>query len=167
MRTDKNLTIFYFQITDVWKRFCEAHQELFELTCDEYHALIKNNLESIESITEQKKTVIKYVGELNSIREECIRDINIIYPEAKIENVQHLLKFMLATDIEKEEKHLTRFNNFLIDTIQKIQKQNGMNQQFIKKAMTSIDEVRENLLGKNRHLTYTSTGKTRSLSRRL
>jgi flagellar biosynthesis/type III secretory pathway chaperone len=167
MSNDKNMTIFYFQITDIWKRFCEAHQELFELTCDEYHALIKNNLDVIESITVQKEAVINYISELNSLREESIRDINLVYPEASISNVADLLKFVLESEVEKQEQHLNRFNNFLIDTIKKIQKQNDINQRFLKKAMTSIDEVRDNLLGKSRHMTYTPQGKTKTIMRRV
>ena len=62
---DNNIIIFYFQVTDIWKRFCEAHQELFELTCDEYHCLIKNNIEELNIIIEKKQTHMEYI---NSIR---------------------------------------------------------------------------------------------------
>lgn len=163
---DKDLVIFYFQVTDLWKRFCESHQEMFELTCDEYHALIKNDLEEVDLIVEKKQSIMDYISSINDLREELIRDINIVYTSAKIENVSQLLKFMLATTIEKDEQHLKRFNNFLIDTIEKIQKQNSINQQFITKAMTSIESVRENLLGKSRFQTYDSRGQTKSLMRR-
>jgi flagellar biosynthesis/type III secretory pathway chaperone len=164
--SDKDLLIFYFQVTDLWKRFCESHQEMFELTCDEYYALLKNDLDKVDLIVEKKQTLMEYISSLNELREELIRDINIVYTNAKIENVSQLLSFMLATTIEKDEAHLNRFNTFLIDTIEKIQKQNSINQQFITKAMTSIESVRENLLGKSRYQTYDSRGQTKSLMRR-
>lgn len=161
--SDKDLLIFYFQVTDLWKRFCESHQEMFELTCDEYYALLKNDLDKVDLIVEKKQSLMEYISSLNDLREELIRDINIVYSNAKIENVTQLLSFMLATTIEKDEQHLKRFNTFLIDTIEKIQKQNSINQQFITKAMTSIESVRENLLGKSRYQTYDSRGQTKSL----
>ncbi len=164
---DKDLIIFYFQVTDLWKRFCEAHQELFELTCDEYHCLIKNDLDKLEKTVAEKQIIIEYIYELNNLREELIRDINLTFNNAKIKNVKDLLNFMLNSDIEKEEQHLRRFNNFLIDTIEKIQNQNHINQKFLSKAMTSIEEVRQNLLGKSKFQTYTAQGKTKSFMRRL
>jgi flagellar biosynthesis/type III secretory pathway chaperone len=86
--------------------------------------------------------------------------------DVKIESVQELIAFIKALPIEQEEKHLYRFNAFLVDTINKIRKQTEMNQDFINRAMTSIDEVRNSLLGKTRFQTYTAQGKTRSMHRR-
>ncbi len=163
---DNNIIIFYFQVTDIWKRFCEAHQELFELTCDEYHCLIKNNIEELNIIIEKKQTHMEYINSINNLRENIITDINLTYKDANIDNVKDLLSFMLATDIERDEKHLQRFNNFLISTIEKIQSQNMTNQQFLQKAMTSIEDVRESLLGKNKFQTYNAKGKTQNLARR-
>jgi flagellar biosynthesis/type III secretory pathway chaperone len=140
---------------------------MFELTCDEYHCLIKNSLEKIDLIVEKKQALIEYISSLNDLREDIISEINLVYPDANIQSVNNLLQFMLATKVEKDEKHLKRFNSFLIDTIEKIQKQNTINQQFISKAMTSIEDVREHLLGRSKYQTYNSKGQTKSLMRRL
>ena len=162
---NRALITLYFQITDIWKRFCEAHQELLELTCDEYFALIRNKLDELNHIVEQKQVVMEYINGLNDTRADLIEELNQT-TNTDISSVKELISFVKSLEIEKEEKHLFRFNAFLVDTINKIKKQTEINQDFINRAMTSIDEVRESLLGKNRFQTYNSRGKTQSLYRR-
>ena len=66
--------------------------------------------------------------------------------------------------VELKEKHLFRFNALLIDLIEKIQNQNKRNQLFINKALHSLKEIRQDVLGKKSYSTYTSRGSAVSSS---
>jgi len=157
--------LFYFQITDLWKRLCESHSELFDLTCDEYSLLLGSQLDSLESKIQEKQDLIAKIGILEKIREELIDDVNK-HLNANIKNVTELISFFQRYESSLSQKHLFSFNALLIDIIEKIQAQNKNNQLFINKALGSLRSIREEALGEKSYSTYTSKGsaKARSLS---
>ena len=53
------MAIFYFEVTDLWKRLCEEHVDLFNLTCDEYSLLLSSQLEELEEKLIEKNNTIK------------------------------------------------------------------------------------------------------------
>lgn len=157
--------LLYFQITDLWKRLCESHSELFDLTCDEYSLLLGSELEALEEKILEKQEVIAKIGILEKIREELIDDVNK-HLSTKITNVTELITFFQNYENSMSQKHLFSFNSLLIDIIEKIQTQNRNNQLFINKALGSLRSIREEALGEKSYSTYTSKGnaKARSLS---
>ncbi|OUR92858.1 hypothetical protein A9Q84_20305 [Halobacteriovorax marinus] len=157
--------LFYFQITDLWKRLCESHSELFDLTCDEYSLLLGSEIDKLENKIIQKQELIAKIAILESIREELITDVNK-HLNAKISNVTELISFFQTYESSLNQKHLFSFNSLLIDIIEKIQAQNKNNQLFINKALGSLRSIREEVLGEKSYSTYTSKGnaKARSLS---
>ena len=152
--------VIYFQITDLWQRFCEEHNNLFDMTCDEYSALLKNNIIEVEIITEKKQAIIEYISELDGIRSDIIKELDTIIEDGEINSVSDLLNVMLQFEAEEKQKHLSSFNAFLIDIIEKIQKQNKKNQIFINKAMHSLSEIRNEIMGTKKCETYNSKGIT-------
>ena len=76
-----------------------------------------------------------------------IEEFNQEFQENKIANVRSLINAMNEFPIEKEQKHLFRFNTLLIDLIEKIQLQNKKNQVFVNKALQSLKTIREEALG--------------------
>lgn len=158
MNYDK-MELFYFQTTDIWQRFCDEHYKIFDLTCLEYNALLKSDLDELDYIVSQKKAVIKYVEQLDTIRSELIEQINNeIDEDLKISNVSDLIAFMSIYEENRQFQHLSNYNLFLIDIIEKIQNQNQDNQVFIKKALQSIKDIKGDLLGTKKYSTYTSKG---------
>jgi flagellar biosynthesis/type III secretory pathway chaperone len=155
---EQKLILYYFQITDLWKKFCEQHSLLFELTCDEYSLLLASDLDNLELKLSEKDIVIKSIHALESIRRELIEDMSNDFPNEKIDSVSSLLNFMSKYDVEKKEKHLFRFNALLIDMIEKIQAQNKRNQLFINKALLSLKQIRQDALGKKNYSIYTAKG---------
>lgn len=158
------LAIIYFEVTDLWKRLCEEHNYLFSVTCDEYSLLLKSELDLLEEKLVEKNQIITRIGALETIRRELIAELNSLFPEKNIDSVTKLLEFMKSYDVEKNQKHLFRFNALLIDIIEKIQTQNKRNQLFINKALLSLKQIRIEATGKKNYSTYTSKGSAISSS---
>lgn len=158
------LAIIYFKVTDLWKRLCEEHNDLFNITCDEYSLLLKSELDLLEDKLVEKNQTIARIGDLENIRREIIAELNALYPEREIDSVSKLLDLMKAYEVEKNQKHLFRFNALLIDIIEKIQAQNKRNQLFINKALLSLKQIRIEATGKKNYSTYTSKGSAISSS---
>jgi hypothetical protein len=157
----EQLAILYFQTTDVWKRLCEEHMELFNITMDEYTLLLNSEIEQLEYKIREKEAVIATIKGLEKVRQEIIVELDKFFDE-KIDSVSKLLEVMTKFEVEKKEKHLFRFNALLIDMIEKIQAQNKKNQLFINKALRSLKDIRMEALGEKNYQTYTSKGSTKS-----
>jgi len=158
------IAILYFEVTDLWKRFCEEHNELFNVTCDEYSLLLSSQLDLLEEKHIEKNEIIRRIGVLENVRRELILELNILFPEKEIDSVSKLIEVMRAYEVEKNQKHLFRFNALLIDIIEKIQAQNKRNQLFINKALLSLKQIRIEATGKKNYSTYTSRGSAISSS---
>jgi flagellar biosynthesis/type III secretory pathway chaperone len=163
MMNDK-LAILYFQVTDLWKRLCEEHNELFNVTCDEYSLLLKSELDLLEEKLVEKNQIIARISALENIRRDVITELNTLLPEKNVDSVSKLLEVMKVYEVEKNQKHLFRFNALLIDIIEKIQAQNKRNQLFINKALLSLKQIRIEASGKKNYSTYTSKGSAVSSS---
>jgi flagellar biosynthesis/type III secretory pathway chaperone len=149
----------YFQITDVWKRFCELHFDLFNLTCDEYAYLLQSNLEQIDKAISRKESIIKEITFSDTKRQELITQINqTLSSEEKIHKVKDLLSFGLTIENNLAQNHLSKYNHLLIDLIEKIQAQNKRNQLFLNKAIISLREIRQDASGNKNYNVYNGKG---------
>jgi len=154
------LEVLYFKVTDLWKKLCEEHSKLLDITFDEYSLLLRSEIESVEEKTQEKNIVIKKVNGLDKLRSALISEVNSLFEEDKVENVTDLLKVMHKYEQVRGEKHLFRFNKLLIDIIEKIQIQNKKNQLFINKVIMNLREIREDAVGKKSYSTYNAKGST-------
>ena len=150
--------IFYFRITDVWKLHCELHSELFDLTCDEYALLLESNIEDLEKKIQQKNSLLEIVKKNDEERERIIQELSEKNPNTSLSSISDVIAFFSDFEPEKENKHLWRFNQLLIDIINKIQEQNKKNQLFISKALNSLRVIREEASGTKTVSTYNSKG---------
>jgi flagellar biosynthesis/type III secretory pathway chaperone len=165
MNRDDKVKTYYFKITDLWRRLCEEHSKLFDLTLDEYTHLLGSDIEKVEEITKQKEEIIVTVQSLEEHRAEIIGELNkdeVL--KVNVENIKDLIEFMDTSELEKEQKHFHNFNSLLIDIIEKIQKQNKKNQVFINKAIKSLRDIREGAMGEKSYSTYTSSGTSKMRS---
>lgn len=164
-KQEEMLSLYYYQITDLWKRLCEDHTRLLDLTCDEYSSLLSNDLDELEQIIESKNKLIQNLNGLDKLRQELIDKINnLTGGPTKISSVSDLLNIMQRYEAANNQNHLQRFNKLLIDIIEKIQKQNKRNQIFINKAIISLREIREHTLGERKFATYTAKGTKSNVS---
>jgi len=157
----------YFRVTDLWRRLCEEHSKLFDLTLSEYSLLLSSDIDELEELTQQKQEIVDVIQKLESHRAELIVELNKS-PDLthKVDNISELITLMNTLTIEQEQKHFSNFNSLLVDIIEKIQVQNKKNQLFINKAIRSLRDIREGAIGEKSYNTYTSSGvsKARSLS---
>lgn len=158
---DQTYSIHYFRVTDLWKKLCEAHQYLLELTFDEYSLLLGSQIEELEEKIEEKNSLIDNIAKLELERSNAIKNLNRDLKkngESPIDSVSQLILTMRDYEATKDQHHLRRFNALLIDIIEKIQQQNKKNQLFINKALMSLREIREGALGKKNYSTYNAKG---------
>ena len=158
---DQQYAVHYFRVTDLWKKLCESHQRLLELTFDEYSLLLGSQIDELEEKIQEKNELISVIGELDQERKEAISELNKDLKRnnlSTVNSVSELIACMKNFEEQREQRHLQRFNALLIDIIEKIQLQNKKNQLFINKALMSLREIREDALGKKNYSTYNSKG---------
>jgi flagellar biosynthesis/type III secretory pathway chaperone len=158
---DNTLHVIYFQVTDIWRRFCEEHTELLDKTFEEYSLLLKSDVEKLEDVLKEKQEIIKRVNILEEARAESIEKLNLYLREhnqKEVESVTELISVMKQFEEHNGTQHLFRFNELLIDIIEKIQQQNKKNQVFLNKAINSLREIREEAMGVKSYSTYNKKG---------
>jgi FlgN protein len=160
---NSKLHTYYFQVVDLWNRLCEEHTMLFEATCTEYVELLENNIEKLESSIKEKEKIIYRINSLDNLRSKIIKNIEA-ETNHKIENIKDLISLMDEFEKNNNQKHLWRFNQILIDIIEKIQTQNKKNQMFINKASLALQEIKDEVLGQKTYSTYTNKGIKRNKS---
>jgi flagellar biosynthesis/type III secretory pathway chaperone len=157
-----NIELYYYQVTDLWKRLCEEHNALLDATFEEYSQLLESNIELLEKTIEMKVDIIEKINTLDEIRGQVLVTINEELQRSntsfQISNVTELIIFMQNYEMERKEKHLYRFNELLIDIITKIQEQNRRNQQFLHKAIYSVEGLKQELAGKKSYSVYNAKG---------
>ncbi len=154
----KSQEIIYWKVTDLWKDFCEEHNNLLNKTWIEYSFLLSSNIDKIEECLKSKSETLKTIQKLDDVRCELIKEINQLLGEDKIKNVNDLINMMEQLEIEKEQKHLFRFNELLLNLIDDIQTQNKKNQLFINKALGSLQFIREDVSQQKKYSSYNSQG---------
>jgi len=160
-KTQIQLKLLYFRVTDVWKDFCELHTELLDLTFKEYSCLLSSDIDGVESLINDKNDLIEKISSMDKMREIIINELNELLSDQNqktIENVSELISVMNIFEKHNNLNHLSRFNALLIDLIEKLQEQNKKNQVFLNKAIHSLKDIREEALGIKKYSTYNQKG---------
>lgn len=156
---EEKLNLYYFQALDLWKHFCDTHNELYKLTCEEYQALLSGEVNTVETLTKTKADLIDTIKGLDKIRSELISNINSdLDEEHKIRNVKDLINFLSLVEAPHSDSILKKANSLLIDIIEGIQKQNKKNQLFINKALISLRDIKDAALGRKQYQQYNASG---------
>lgn len=148
----------YQKVVDLWQKMCELHNELFNITCDEYLALLSSDIESLEKILIQKDDVIGQIKVIEDKRSKLIQLINNSIEGSPIQTASDLIALMHRYHLEGHYHYLKKFNSLLIDIIEKIKEQNKKNQIFLNKAITSLRDIKNNISGQKSYETYNSKG---------
>ena len=158
MGSSNTLEPLYHQAVQLWKKFCIEHTALLDATFDEYSFLLNNDIDSLEKKIVEKSKIIEKIYSLESERQKLVDSVSELRDE-KIEKMADFVKIL--KQYEKDEGdggHLERFNNLLIDIIEKIREQNKKNQLFVNKAISSLNEIRNGIMGEKIYSTYNSKG---------
>ena len=140
---------FIDRIEFIWKSFCDLHQKLYMITCEEYQMLIGGDTAGLGKKVEAKISIIEDVKDFESNRQKLIIDINatIQDEDKKINNISDLLSYY------KESEILRKYHKILLNEIKKIQEQGKKNRLFINRAMGNLRNIRQEITGKNKKIT--------------
>ncbi len=155
------LEMIYFRVTDLWQRLCEKHTTLLNLTFDEYALLLESDLEKLDTKTAEKDTINTEIAALERVRTQIIEELNQFLASKNMDPIESVSELIMVMDLyekKNNQRHLFRFNNLLIDVIEKIQDQNKKNQLFINKALLSLKQIREEVMGNKNYSTYNKRG---------
>ncbi|MAW06948.1 MAG: hypothetical protein CME61_01555 [Halobacteriovoraceae bacterium] len=149
----------YRTVINLWQSLCGLHQELYEVTCEEYHSLLASSIEETNKILNHKKEVMNKITLEEEKRKKLVNEV--LGPEKLSSNTKFsdLKEHFNQFEIEKVGNHLNNFNLILINTINKIKEQNKKNQLFINRAIHSLEGL--NIpKGENKQLSiYNNKGK--------
>jgi flagellar biosynthesis/type III secretory pathway chaperone len=164
---DMRLRFHHQAAIEIWEQFCRSHHDLYELTCDEYQALLSGEIEALEDIIAKKELVVETINQWEAQRAALITTLNEerAAGETLVTNVSSLLSVLRPVEDGLPIPALHNLNSLLIDVITRIQEQNKRNQVFLNRAMSSLREIREGFSGKKQYTTYGADGMTRAASR--
>lgn len=164
MLNDKDqIKIYYFRISDIWNRLCEEHSRLYDLSVQEYQVLLENDIDKLDDIVKEKDIHIQNISQLDSLRKEVLSEMNQKIPsDHKIENILGLIDFFSTYEKSLGNNYFSKFNQLLIQIIEKVKFQNKANQKFVNKAIISLENIKNETLGVKSYQTYTNRGQVGS-----
>ena len=134
------------ELLSIWQKFCDLHQQLYQVTCKEYQLLLRGHIDDLDKCLLDKIDIINEIKKMELKRKSTVRRV------ASIQNASELMRHV-------QSQKLAEYNKFLIETIKKLQEQNKKNQIFINKAMHNLRGIRDELTGYHSRSTYDSKGR--------
>ena len=100
--------------------------------------IVNNDLQSLNSITEEEQALIGRISKLEKKRQEVIRNIGIVMNKKESE-LNFITIIDLLKDREKEQEELRKLHDKLKRTIDALKLINERNQMLIKQSIEMID----------------------------
>lgn len=116
----------------------QIYEALIPIVTEKTKVIIKNNLETLQKITEQEQLVVDKVTVLEKKRSEVILNIGIIMNRKPEELTLAEIIKMLKNQPE-EQKRLNDIHNNLKRTIQRLQTINYQNRSLIEQSLEMIE----------------------------
>ena len=114
------------------------YSEIIPVAEKKTRIIVKNDLQSLTSITEEEQALVGRISKLEKKRQEVIRNIGIVMNRKESE-----LNFLTIIDLikgqEKEQEELRRLHDKLKSTIGLLAVINERNQMLIKQSLEMID----------------------------
>jgi flagellar biosynthesis/type III secretory pathway chaperone len=150
----------YFEFVDLWKSLCDIHNQLYQITCEEYLALLNSNIDRVNSLLEEKEHLMKSIDDLEAHRFKLVLKVSETanLPAANFSKFKTVYDFLLIELNLKEENPLLKYHKLMVELIEKTQDQNKKNRIFLNKALLSIQELRNELNGTTKVNNYSRTG---------
>lgn len=153
------LKLKYQEILSLWKEFCNSHTKLYELTCAEYLHLLSSDMDKLEEAIDHKHELIEHINKLDNSRQELMLDVSSLI-DTEINSASKLMQAMQNFSDTSVPLQLDKYNQLLLDIIQKIQEQNKTNQIFLNKAILSLQDLKDSFQGNKSFKTYNYKGMT-------
>ena len=153
-------TLLVEEISLVWRKFCELHNDLYMETCKEYQLLLAGQTESLGEHLKNKTHIINEIRDMELVRKDLIANLNGLIKSKEITNTSGLLDYLqIEKSNEDQGKNLKKYNDLLVNMIEKIKYQNKKNKMFLNKAIHNLRTIREDISGQRLLSTYDSKGK--------
>lgn len=116
----------------------KVYAEIIPVAEEKTRVIVNNDLQSLNSITEEEQALIGRISKLERKRQEVIRNIGIVMNKKESE-----LNFITIIDLlkgqEKEQEELRKLHDRLKRTIDALKLINERNQMLIKQSIEMID----------------------------
>ena len=116
----------------------KIYAEIIPVAEEKTRVIVNNDLQSLNSITEEEQALIGRISKLERKRQEVIRNIGIVMNKKESE-----LNFITIIDLlkgqEKEQEELRKLHDRLKRTIDALKLINERNQMLIKQSIEMID----------------------------
>ena len=116
----------------------KIYSEIIPVAEEKTRVIVNNDLQSLNSITEEEQALIGRISKLEKKRQEVIRNIGIVMNKKESE-----LNFITIIDLlkgqEKEQEELRKLHDRLKRTIDALKLINERNQMLIKQSIEMID----------------------------
>ena len=116
----------------------KVYAEIIPVAEEKTRVIVNNDLQSLNSITEEEQALIGRISKLEKKRQEVIRNIGIVMNKKESE-----LNFITIIDLlkgqKKEQEELRKLHDRLKRTIDALKLINERNQMLIKQSIEMID----------------------------
>lgn len=116
----------------------ELYRELLPIAKDKTDVIIKNDLESLNSITEKEQSFVEKISRLEKKRLEVISNIGVVM-DIPQKNLNFTTIIKLLEGQEKEQELLRNLHDKLHSTLDKLSMLNNRNQALIEQSLSMID----------------------------
>ena len=114
------------------------YSEIIPLAEKKTRIIVKNDLQSLTSITEEEQALVSRISKLEKKRQEVIRNIGVVMNKKESE-LNFITIIDLLKDREKEQEELRKLHDKLKRTIDALKLINERNQMLIKQSIEMID----------------------------
>lgn len=116
----------------------ELYEKLIPIAEDKTKIIIKNDLESLQKITEKEQSAVEEVNSLEKKREEIVTNVGtVISRDPSTLNIQTIIK-LLETQ-PKEQQELSIIHDNLKKTIHRLMEINNHNKSLIEQSLEMIE----------------------------
>ena len=116
----------------------KVYAEIIPVAEEKTRVIVNNDLQSLNSITEEEQALIGRISKLEKKRQEVIRNIGIVMNKKESE-LNFITIIDLLKDREKEQEELRKLHDRLKRTIDALKLINERNQMLIKQSIEMID----------------------------
>ena len=125
-------------LIDILDRENTEYEKLVALSDSKTPIIIKGDINTLGSITEQEQEIVGIINNLEKQRTEALADIaNVVNRDVETLKLINLIQ-MLAKRPEQQQQ-LTEVHNRLKNTIDSLKERNEKNQMLLKDAMEMVD----------------------------
>lgn len=126
------------ELINILEKEYEVYQQLIPIVEEKTQVIVKNDLISLQEITDKEQQAIDKINSLEHKRETVVNDIQTVINHKTGEfNLQKLIK--LLEKQPKEQKALSIIHDKLKSTIQRLVKANNRNKALIQQSLEMIE----------------------------